>query len=218
MAKKIIILDFDGTIADTRRIIVTTMQATLTEVGLSPRTDDECAAVIGLPLHECFTHLMPMDEETATRCEETYRRIFFEKMTRETVPVFPHVLDTLRQLQAEGVVLTIASSRSRGSLQHFVENMQLTDVISLLLGADDVTHAKPHPEPVMLTLQHFGLSSEEALVVGDTSFDIGMGRNAGCITCGVTYGNHSREQLQLAGADFIIDDFSDLHKIVHDLQ
>ena len=59
-----------------------------------------------------------------------------------------------------------------------------------------------------------GTRPEEALVVGDTTFDIEMGRSAGCKTCGVTFGNHSRSQLQAAGADFLIDDFAQLREIV----
>ena len=71
---------------------------------------------------------------------------------------------------------------------------------------------KPDPEPVNRTLERFGLKPEEAIVVGDTYFDIQMGRNAGTVTCGVTYGNGSRESL--SDADWIIDDFGLLPDII----
>lgn len=212
-----LILDFDGTLADTRSLIVGTMQATLAELALPARTDDQCAAMIGLPLKETFVRLIPMDDATGSRCEQTYRRIFFETVNRIPVPTFPHVVETIRRLQARGYTLTIASSRSRRSLLHFLENMQLTDCIAIVLGADDVTNAKPHPEAVTTTLQRLNISAGDAIVVGDTTFDIEMGRQAGCRTCGVTYGNHSRDQLQAAGTDWLIDDFAQLTRIADEL-
>ena len=207
---KLIILDFDGTLADTRGLIVRTMQQTLLALGLESRTDEQCAAMIGLPLKQAFTDLMPMTDEMGERCVETYRRIFNENNAAYTVPTFPNVLETLRQLSEEGYTLTIASSRSHRSLMEFVEDMHLNEVIPYVLGADDVTQAKPHPEPVLKTLEAFGCKPEDAMVVGDTWYDIEMGRRAGVRTCGVTYGNGTRQELTDAGADWLIDDFGEL--------
>ena len=207
---KLIILDFDGTLADTRGLIVRTMQQTLLALGLESRTDEQCAAMIGLPLKQAFTNLMPMTDEMGERCVETYRRIFNENNAAYTVPTFPNVLETLRQLSEEGYTLTIASSRSHRSLMEFVEDMYLNEVIPYVLGADDVTQAKPHPEPVLKTLEAFGCKPEDAMVVGDTWYDIEMGRRAGVRTCGVTYGNGTRQELTDAGADWLIDDFGEL--------
>jgi len=85
--------------------------------------------------------------------------------------------------------------------------MHIAEYISYVVGADDVKHAKPEPEPVLITLKAMGATADETLVVGDMPVDIMMGRKAGARTCGVTYGNASREQLEAAGADIIIDDF-----------
>ncbi len=82
-----------------------------------------------------------------------------------------------------------------------------------MLGAEDVTHAKPNPEPVLKTLEHFGLSGAETLVVGDMPVDIQMGLGAGAFTCGVTFGNSSREELLKAGAHHVIDSFNELLSI-----
>lgn len=80
---------------------------------------------------------------------------------------------------------------------------------------DDETNAKPHPEPVLRTLKEFGVDASDAIVVGDMPVDILMGKAAGASTCAVTYGNTSREALEEAGADIIIDDFSKLLKLSH---
>ena len=210
---KLIILDFDGTLADTRGLIVKTMQQTLEALGLESRTDDQCAAMIGLPLKQAFTDLLPMTDEMGERCVETYRRIFNENNALYVIPTFPHVIETLHQLHEQGYTLTIASSRSNRSLMEFVNDMHLNELIPYVLGAEDVTRAKPHPEPVLKTLEDYGCKAEDALVVGDTWYDIEMGRQAGVRTCGVTYGNGTREELVDAGADFLIDDFGELLKL-----
>ena len=211
---KLIILDFDGTLADTRGLIVMTMQQTIQELGLESRTDDQCAAMIGLPLKQAFTDLSPMTDEMGDLCVDTYRKIFKENNTNYTAPAFPNVLETLRLLSDKGFTLTIASSRSHWSLMEFVESMNLQEVMSYILGGDDVTQAKPNPEPVLKTLEKFGCTPDEAIVVGDTWYDIEMGRRAGVRTCGVTYGNGTREELLNAGADFLIDDFGELKSII----
>ena len=207
---KLIILDFDGTLADTRDLIVITMQQTIQELGLESRTDEQCASMIGLPLKQAFTDLIPMTDAMGDLCIDTYRRIFNENNAAYTIPTFPNVFETLRLLSQKGYTLTIASSRSHRSLMEFVEGMDLRNIIPYVLGAEDVSKAKPNPEPVLKTLEKFGCSPDEALVVGDTWYDIEMGRRAGVRTCGVTYGNGTREELINAGADFLIDDFGNL--------
>ncbi|MBO7324350.1 MAG: HAD-IA family hydrolase, partial [Bacteroidales bacterium] len=89
-------------------------------------------------------------------------------------------------------------------------DLHLEDIVTYVVAAEDVSHAKPDPEPVLKTLEHFNLQPQEVLVVGDTDFDILMGRNADCYTCGVTYGNGSRASMLEAGAHVLIDDFSQL--------
>ena len=211
---KLIIFDFDGTLADTRGLIVKTMQQTLEALGLESRTDDQCASMIGLPLKQAFTDLIPMSDEIGEQCAATYRRIFNENNAVYTVPVFPRVLETLHQLHEKGYTLTIASSRSHRSLMEFVEDMHLDEVIPYILGADDVTEAKPNPEPALKTLEAFHCTPDEAMVVGDTWYDIEMGKRAGVKTCGVTYGNGTREEFIQAGADYLVDDFGELLSIV----
>ena len=211
---KLIILDFDGTLADTRGLIVKTMQQTLYVLVLESRTDDQCAAMIGLPLKQAFTDLLPMTDEMGDRCVETYRRLFNENNALYVIPTFPHVMETLHQLHEQGYTLTIASSRSNRSLMEFVNDMHLNDVIPYVLGAEDVAHAKPYPDPVLQTLKTFDCKPEDTLVLGDTWYDIEMGRRAGVRTCGVTYGNGSQEELMRAGADYLIDDFGELVKII----
>lgn len=208
--KKLIILDFDGTIADTRPVILNTFHRTLDAMNLPQHSDDEIAATIGLPLLKAFPVLEPMDEEKAALCTATYRRIFEDVNAEIGVPMFPHVADTLRQLHNQGCTLSIATSRGYKSVVDFIKGFHLDDIITFVIAAEDVKHAKPDAEPVIKTLKHYGIKAEDAVVIGDTHFDILMGRNAGCATIGVTYGNGARESLIEAGADMVVDDFAEI--------
>lgn len=208
---KIAILDFDGTLGDTTSVIIQTTQATIKELGLPARTDQECAEMIGLRLVEIPPVLFPGIEVDPDLYATTYRRLFHIFNTDGAVQLYPNVLETLKELDRRGVILTIASSRSRSSLVKYIENLQLSSIITYILGADDVTAGKPDPEAVLKTLQHYAIQTEEAIVVGDTVYDVKMGLNAGTLTCGVTYGNGSHESL--ADAHWLIDDFSQLLKI-----
>ena len=211
-AVKIAILDFDGTLGDTTAVIIRTMQATISELGLPARTDEECAAMIGLRLIEIPPVLFPECDLEGELYALTYRKLFKEFNTDGAVELYPNVIETLKALNERGIKLTIASSRSRSTLVQYVEHLGLSSIITYVLGADDVKQGKPHPEAVNMTLEHFGFKADEAIVVGDTIFDIEMGQNAGTRSCGVTYGNGSRESL--SKADYIIDDFAHLLDLI----
>ena len=187
------------------------MTQTLEQLGMPARDEETIAATIGLPLEKGFEQLFPgIDADGVALCAKTYRAIF-EKNRKLLVPkLFPHVNETLAALQDAGYVLTIASSRSYGSLKEFLREMAIEPYISYVLGANSVTHAKPHPEPVLKTMADLGYGPDETLVVGDMPVDVLMGAGAGARTCAVTYGNASREALAAAGADLIIDDFSQM--------
>ena len=208
---RLVIFDFDGTLGDTRANIVWTMRETIRTLGYAERDEETIAATIGVPLEKGFEQMFPgIDADGVAQCASTYRAIF-EKNRKQLVPkLFPHVQETLAALQEAGYVLTIASSRSYGSLKEFLLEMGIEPYISYVLGANSVTHAKPHPEPVLKTMEEMGFTAGETLVVGDMPVDIQMGKGAGARTCAVTYGNASREDLAAAGADLIIEDFSQM--------
>ena len=216
---RLVILDFDGTLGDTRANIVLTMGQTLARKGYPVASEEEIASTIGLPLEEGFRHLIPgIQEDEVISCALTYRDIF-EANRKLLVPkLFPGVAETLASLASEGYVLTVASSRSSRSLKGFLSDMDIDGYISYVLGADNVSKAKPDPEPVQKTLSDLGFAPEDTIVVGDMPVDIIMGRGAGAKTCGVTYGNSCREDLAAAGADMIIDSFPELVGVLHKLE
>ena len=168
--------------------------------------------MIGLRLIEIPTVLFPGCDVDGELYAQTYRRLFNIYNVEGAVQLYPNVSKTLAELKRRGLVLTIASSRGNASLMGYMQSLNLESIITYILGADDVKEGKPYPEAVNRTLEHFGFKPEEAIVVGDTIFDVHMGINAGTRTCGVTYGNGSRESL--SDATWIIDDFSQLLELI----
>lgn len=210
---KYIILDFDGTIGDTQALIVRILQQTMAQMGLSVQPAEDCAKTIGLRLEEAFRVLHPqLTLAQAQHCATAYRDIFEKNKQHMIISAFPHVVETLAQLYAQGMVLAVASSRNRASLQGYLDQLHIADYISCVVAAEDVVHTKPAPDMVLKVLETVHGTVDDTLVVGDMSYDIEMGRNAGAKTCGVTYGNGTRDQL--AQADYVINDFADVLRIV----
>lgn len=201
---RLVIFDFDGTLGDSQKLITDTMLATIERLNLPMKSREECARTIGLPLKECFSSIIPMTDEQAEECAEVYSEIFNVKNVPGVVKAFPGVVETLERLSSQGILMSIASSRSHRTLAKLVDELDLLKYITYLIAADDVVEKKPAAESVLKTLRHFNIEAHETLVVGDTEFDILMGRNAGTHTCGVTYGNGSKESLEAAKAEWIV--------------
>ena len=212
---RLVIFDFDGTLADTCELIVKTNQEVQRRLGYPVCEPERIIATIGLPLGECIMVMYPeVRREELPRWYTVYREVF-EELKRHIMPaLFPHVTETLKALHERGCTLSVASSRGRESLNDFLREMGIAPYVSYVLGAEDVVRAKPNPEPVLKTLQALSFRADETLVVGDMPVDIQMGLGAGAQTCGVTFGNSSREALQEAGAHHVIDDFGELLSIV----
>lgn len=211
MIPKLIIFDFDGTLADTTATILSTYRMAIEEMGADCRSDAECQATIGLPLKEGFRQLYPdYTGAQLDNCVNTYRRIFCENKSRLVPKLYPGVKETLDKLEKLDIRMSVASSRSRESLIEFCDHNAITKYFSLILGADDVMRAKPNPEPVLITLYRLKQDSDQTIIVGDMPVDIAMGNGAGCRTVGVAYGNSSHRDLINAGASYILDTFPEL--------
>lgn len=211
MQIKLAIFDFDGTIADTREAIIIAKQETMRLHNLPVLDDAACAATIGYTAKAGFQRLYPnMPDALADACTATYRRLFEEK--KKTIPpkLFPGMIETLEALAEKGITCTIATARNQASCHEMLDGLGVKKYFSYILCGESTRNLKPHPEAVLKTLTDLEYKPEEAVVIGDMPMDIGMGKGAGVTTCGVTYGNASRETLLEAGADFVIDEIGEL--------
>ena len=208
-----VIFDFDGTLADTTQGIIRCTQATLEEMDLPVASAERIQATIGLPLRECFERGTDTPAERLDEAVATYRRLFNGIAVPVTV-LYDGVAPTLRLLQERGLRLSIATSRGHASLVMLLEKLGIREHFCELAATDAVAHPTPAPDLALLLMERTGARPGETLVVGDTVFDIRMGRSAGCRTCGVTFGNQTRAQLATAQPDWIIDRFPALTEVL----
>lgn len=207
------IFDFDGTLMDTSGVIMATIKATIRDMKMPPRTDDECRAIIGIRTNEAGRHLYPGSDISNEEFASVFRANYDRLKKDASEKTFPGVMETLRILRESGHGLAIASSRRLSSLYDYLDGLGIRDWFGFIVGADNVTNGKPDPEPVLTVLGALGWNAGDTLVVGDADVDIMMGNAAGCRTCAVTYGNGSEEALRNAAPDFTIDSFQDILKI-----
>ncbi len=207
------IFDFDGTLMDTSAVILATIKATIEQMHLPERTDEQCRSIIGIRTDEAARYLYPelevSNEDFARNFRANYLKI---KATTREHP-YPGVLDTLSELRRRGQKLAIASSRREDSLHDYLRELGIDSWFAVVVGAESVKHGKPDPEPVLQILQRLQCPGEQALVVGDANVDIEMGNRAGCLTCAVTYGNGSEAALRAARPNFIISNFPEILNI-----
>lgn len=215
METKVIIFDFDGTLCDTRSNIIIAFRATMERLGLEMRDEEACGATIGLTLRDGFKSMYPdFDDAKIDYCVETYRQIFAERRKELMPDLFPGVKETLEALRKRGYRMTIATSRLTDSLMLFMRHHGIDHYFEYAVGSDSVTHHKPHPEPALKTLRELNIAPSEAIMVGDMPVDIAMAHNAGIRAIGVDYGNATREELEAAEADWIVDDITKILSII----
>jgi phosphoglycolate phosphatase len=208
-----LILDFDGTIADTRASIVSTVKKTLLRMDLPPVDENEVKKRIGLSLKTTFQEVSSLEESQLDTAIHLYRSMYND-IALQTVTLFPGVFDTLQTLYDRGIKLVIASSKGKQSLAELLEHLGISSIMSCIAGEQDVRNKKPAPDLTYLILDTIRVSANKALVIGDTKYDIQMGKSAGCSTCGVIYGNGTKEEIEAASPSYVIDTFESLIEIV----
>lgn len=210
---KNILFDFDGTLVDSAPGIVKTMEQTFLRMGIAVPPEAEMRATIGLPLLKALQLLGNLDDEDARKATDIYRELFpiYEV---NYVKVFPSVIETLQALKDRGIRMAIVTSRDRVSYELIADKRGLSMMFeNVVTGADGIT-PKPAPDMVLALLERMGITADETLVVGDTTFDIRMGNTAHCRTCAVTYGNHDEKTLREVQPTYFINSFNGILDIV----
>ncbi len=206
------IFDFDGTLMDTSSVILSTIKATIKEMGLPEKTEEECRSIIGIRTDEAGRYLYPNLDISNAEFAKVFRANYERLQKDAKEKPFPGVIETLKSLKEEGHRLAVASSRRLASLNVYLDKLGIKDWFDMIVGADSVTKGKPNPEPVLTVLNALDWNADDTLVVGDADVDIMMGNAAGCYTCAVTYGNGSIASLKAANPNYMIDDFKKLPK------
>jgi len=203
------IFDWDGTISDSADKIVKCMQEGARDLGLPVPAALEARNIIGLGLPEAVRTLFPdLDDDTLQRYARAYSTHFVEK-DQTPSPLFPGALDTLENLKTAGYRLAVATGKSRRGLERVLGNLALSDFFHASRCADE-TASKPHPLMIEELLNEMRVDKRDAVMVGDTEWDMVMADRAGIRKIAVSFGAHSKERLQSFSPDLCVDKFEDI--------
>jgi phosphoglycolate phosphatase len=212
---RLAIFDCDGTLADSEASIVEAVHAAFADHGLPLPTREQIVSNIGLSLGSFLDEVAPgLDEGRRKQVLDAYRANFSRRLdVRGADPLFPGIGELLSLLGQRGVLLGIATGKSRRGLDRFLEAHSLRPRFATLQTADDAP-SKPHPGMIQRALEETGTNASEAVMIGDTTFDIGAGINAGVRAIGVAWGHHEAGALLAAGASHVAGDATALEKLL----
>lgn len=207
---KLLIFDWDGTLADSIGRIVIAMQVAAQRSGHPECDEDSVKGIIGLGLPEAILTLYPeMTDAQVVDFRQHYADVYIA-MDTEPSPLFDGVLESLEAFRAEGYRLAVATGKARRGLDRVLKAHGWEDFFDVTRAADE-TASKPDPLMLNQILAHCDVRPEHALMVGDATFDLQMARNAGIDSVAVGYGAQSMERLLAFEPRLAIDTFSQLH-------
>lgn len=190
----ILIFDWDGTLMDSAAHITACMRNAIARAEADFRTDVQIRNIIGLGLEEAVRHLLPeASAAVVRRVVEEYRQEFLFR-TSHASELFAGARETLATLQAQGYYLAVATGKSRRGLDKVLAETGLEQVFAMTRCADE-THSKPHPLMLAEILTDFDAQPSDALMIGDSEYDLLMARNIQMDALAVSYGVHDLERL-----------------------
>jgi pyrophosphatase PpaX len=208
-----VLFDLDGTLINSIDHIVSCWQHTVRETLGREIKREEVVPTLGRALLECFEEIAPGQGE---RMREVYRA--YQRGTHDTMVTYvPGTRETLEKLRGAGLKLGVVTSKG---IQATTEGLRLFDLepyFNTLVTYEETTRHKPHPDPLFLAAERLGTDPSHTIYAGDALFDIQAGQAAGMLTAGVTWGATSREALQAAGADLIVDSMAELAECIERL-
>jgi pyrophosphatase PpaX len=198
-----LLFDLDGTLLDSVRLILDSYHHTTEVHGLPRRTDAEWLAGLGTPLRVQFAPYADTPERMAELIA-TYREYNLGHHDAQ-VSAYPGVPEAIGSIRSRGVRLGLVTSKNRSGAERGLRVIGLDTHFEVIVGADDVEHPKPHPEPVLQALDRMRVAAADAIYIGDSTHDMESGRAAGVRTAAVLWGPFRREQLVHTQPDFWLE-------------
>lgn len=176
---KAVLFDYDGTLMDTNRIILESWQHTFRTVRGKEHPEEELYKTFGEPLHDTMEKFF--HGEDVERCIDIYRD-YQVSFYREKIEMFPGMEELVKELKRRGYLTAVVTSRLPETTRQGLEKYGLTPYFDVVITCADTTKHKPDPEPVFICTKKLEIAPCEALMVGDTTFDILCGKRAGTKT------------------------------------
>lgn len=196
---ELIVFDWDGTLMDSAAMIVDSVQSAARDLGLEPPSEDRARHIIGLGLGEALRHALP--DLTEDHYPELVKRYRHHYLSRDHELVLFDGIASLVERMARCHFLGVATGKSRRGLERALEHSGLERYFRATRCADEC-QSKPHPQMLEELMDEFAVLPERTLMIGDTTHDLQMARNAGVDAVGVSYGAHAHDDLEAAGPVF----------------
>ncbi len=213
---KLLIFDWDGTIIDSQAHIIHCMSEGIKDAGFAAPDDNAIRHIIGLSLERAAEQLMPActQAEIETICDN-YRQHFFSTGT-ESSGFYDGAEAILQQCVDAGYYMAVATGKSRRGLDMVLEAFDLNRLFHITRCADE-TASKPHPMMLEEILTDLDLTPNDALMIGDTTYDMNMANNAKMDSMAVTYGVHERTDLETTNPTYFLEDIKHLFRVLDNI-
>ncbi|QDH14027.1 HAD family hydrolase [Formicincola oecophyllae] len=200
----ILYFDFDGTIANTAPAVVQAMQGAFRTHNLPVPLQARIVNAMGLALPSMVEGLAgkPLPPQKVAEIIQTYRALYAE-LPAAMITLFPGMKTLLERAHAHDMTMAIVTSKKTDALQRNLADLGIAGLFSTLVGSDMTARHKPEPDPVEEAQAQLGFPAGPELVIGDSGYDMMMGRSAQLPTCGVTWGSQNASALRQAGADYV---------------
>ncbi len=219
MPLRLVVFDCDGTLVDSQESIVAAMQTACAAHDLPEPDAESIRRMVGLPLVEAFARLLPhTDADAHERLRLSYSEAFFTMRQNGLVsePLYPGATAALDAVKASGWLAGIATGKSMRGLVATLERHRLSDRFATLQTSDKA-QGKPSPDMLNQAMSETGVEAAMTVMIGDTTFDMEMARNAGTLAVGVAWGYHPASELRQSGAHEVIGDFDELMPVLENL-
>ncbi|MCW5653282.1 HAD-IA family hydrolase [Hydrogenophaga sp.] len=205
----LIAFDWDGTLFDSTAVIAHCIQLSVADVGGTPPSREAASYVIGMGLMQALAHAAPdVPSERYPLLGERFR--FHYTAHQNDLSLFDGVLPLLATLRERQHWLAVATGKNRAGLDEVLRTQALQGVFDSSRTADE-TAGKPDPRMLHELMREFGVSPQRTLMIGDTTHDLQMARNAGCASLGVSYGAHEPASFGALGPLHVAHSVQELH-------
>lgn len=213
---KLAIFDCDGTLVDGQHMIISSMKHASEKFDISYPGDEQVRRIVGLSLLEAISTVFPEltdHDHQLLKSEFIDHFQYLRTLDDYHEPLYEGIRETILKLNDMGILLGVATGKSTRGLKNTLLNHGLHDHFVTLNTADDGP-GKPHPSMINVALSESGVSKDNAIMIGDTTYDMIMAENAGVKSVGVTWGYHPEDELKSSGANHIIHHISELINLV----
>lgn len=209
-----IIYDFDGTLADTGHLIVNSKLKAFEALNMPVPDYDFVDSLSGMGLRDSLVLASGSDSiATINELAALYHQIFLEASLRDA-KLFDGVEEILEYYHSRGIKQALVSVRPTAIIKKLVKTTGIENYFFEIIGEDYVDHPKPAPDMAEYLMAISESMPDRTVVVGDTIMDVEMGREAGTITVGATFGVTPLRIMALEKPDFMIDNITALKEIV----